>query len=681
VLLFLILLANNWLDVPFVPQREDGCGAASIAMVMQYWVRHNPDLNAAAADSDLIYKLLTPTRRRGVSGQALKDYVQKNGFKAFIIDGEFNDLEQHLAKGRPVVACLAPRGPRSPLHYVVVVGATNDAVLFHDPVRGKLTREDRAQFLQEWKVTKNWMLLAVPNRAAEATAIAAEVKAQPADLELNRGLELAKTGKLDEAEQVFREGQRAFSSDPRFGLELAGVAYRRKATNTAKKELRTSLHLDPSNAYGNEFLGSLYLLDGNLHAALKYWNRIDKPLIQDVRFDPVPSLDPLLRDRSLEISGGQVLTRDRLRATETNLDRLRVFANYRFDLAPRADQRFDLTVVAREKSPPMKHWIGRLLPIAGGLPFRTVPIDIQSSHSAIQFGFFGRWDPNKRRVGLSFSAPLNLNPRMRYRLSADARDERWDFRRTYFARPEFLDSVVLRKIEAGAELEFGITGKLQWTPSVWFARRIIRNGDPNDAFADSWSMELRNRLSYRIWDSPERRIRLDGRAQLGAGRVFSGLPSRMILSSADLRANWFPQAKSDDLEVILRAGIGKAYGRLPFDELYMLGLERDNDLWMRGHVGSHDGRKGNAPLGTQYTLFQSEVNRTVLKSRFGNVLVGPFFDVGTISDSYHRFGSSGWMQDTGVQAKLRSRGGFTLSLIYGRDLRDGRGAFYATVTR
>jgi len=26
-----------WLDIPFVKQEKDGCGAASIAMVMQYW--------------------------------------------------------------------------------------------------------------------------------------------------------------------------------------------------------------------------------------------------------------------------------------------------------------------------------------------------------------------------------------------------------------------------------------------------------------------------------------------------------------------------------------------------------------------------------------------------------------------------------------------------------------------
>ena len=39
-------IANLWLDVPFVPQQKDGCGAASIAMVMQYWEQHEAGRSA-----------------------------------------------------------------------------------------------------------------------------------------------------------------------------------------------------------------------------------------------------------------------------------------------------------------------------------------------------------------------------------------------------------------------------------------------------------------------------------------------------------------------------------------------------------------------------------------------------------------------------------------------------------
>jgi len=129
---------SQWLDVPYVHQLESGCGAASISMVMQYWVRQQPQLDPAAADSDQIYKLLSPSPRKGISGQALKQYLGEHGFDAFIFAGELLDLQHHVEKGRPLVVCLAPKGAHAPLHYVVVVGFATDycvTATAHDAVR------------------------------------------------------------------------------------------------------------------------------------------------------------------------------------------------------------------------------------------------------------------------------------------------------------------------------------------------------------------------------------------------------------------------------------------------------------------------------------------------------------------------------------------------------------------
>lgn len=155
---------SQWLDVPYVHQLESGCGAASISMVMQYWVRQQPQLDPAAADSDQIYKLLSPSPRKGISGQALKQYLGEHGFDAFIFAGELLDLQHHVEKGRPLVVCLAPKGAHAPLHYVVVVGFANSGVMLHDPTRGKLIHEDVERFQRDWKVTGNWALLAVPRQ-------------------------------------------------------------------------------------------------------------------------------------------------------------------------------------------------------------------------------------------------------------------------------------------------------------------------------------------------------------------------------------------------------------------------------------------------------------------------------------------------------------------------------------
>jgi hypothetical protein len=120
---------------------------------------------------------------------------------------------------------------------------------------------------------------------------------------------------------------------------------------------------------------------------------------------------------------------------------------------------------------------------------------------------------------------------------------------------------------------------------------------------------------------------------------------------------------------------------VPLDLLYELGVERDNDLWMRGHDGTVGGRKGNAPLGRRYVLWNSELNKNVYDSGFFRVQVGPFFDTGAIADSSGLFGSQKWLFDTGIQAKVRVLGSVSVVLSYGRDLRNGKGLFFATSTR
>lgn len=156
--------ASDWLDVPFVPQVKAGCGSAAVAMVIEYWAYRYPSLQYEAEDTGQIDRLL-PASRRGIRGEALRQYLERRGFRAFVFDGELADLEHHFKKGRPIIVCFAPKGPHAPLHYAVIVGVDAQNVWMNDPARGKLVREDTGRFLDEWKVTANWALLAVPRQA------------------------------------------------------------------------------------------------------------------------------------------------------------------------------------------------------------------------------------------------------------------------------------------------------------------------------------------------------------------------------------------------------------------------------------------------------------------------------------------------------------------------------------
>ena len=153
-----------WLDVPFVRQQKNGCGAASMAMVMQYWFRQQGRVSDEA-DSNLIQHALYSRQAQGIYASQIEQYLQQHGFQTFAFHGDWESLKEHLEKGRPLIVALRP-GSDAPLHYVVVTGLDWDQalVMVNDPATRKLLKQERSNFETEWKATANWTLLAVPQQ-------------------------------------------------------------------------------------------------------------------------------------------------------------------------------------------------------------------------------------------------------------------------------------------------------------------------------------------------------------------------------------------------------------------------------------------------------------------------------------------------------------------------------------
>ena len=156
-------LPGVWLDVPFVKQEKDGCGAASIAMVMQYWQRQQGQTAGPDSDAIQIQHALYSPKAHGIYASDMERYFGEKGYRTFTIRGAWEDLQQHLDKGRPLIVALKTEGG-APLHYVVVTGLDREQgiVLVNDPAQRKLLKQDRAAFEREWSAAGKWTLLALP---------------------------------------------------------------------------------------------------------------------------------------------------------------------------------------------------------------------------------------------------------------------------------------------------------------------------------------------------------------------------------------------------------------------------------------------------------------------------------------------------------------------------------------
>lgn len=114
-----------------------------------------------------IQQTLYVAAEHGIPASSMQNYLRQHGFLVFALNGHWNDLEQQLRKGRPLIVALRPQGERA-LHYVVIDGIdpTRGVVMMNDPADRKLLSEERAAFEKDWSATGDWMLLAVPAPSA-----------------------------------------------------------------------------------------------------------------------------------------------------------------------------------------------------------------------------------------------------------------------------------------------------------------------------------------------------------------------------------------------------------------------------------------------------------------------------------------------------------------------------------
>ncbi len=504
------------------------------------------------------------------------------------------------------------------------------------------------------------------------------------DLDFYYGTALAQLGRWGDARRAFESGARLQPGDKRFPLELAGVAFKQKQYARAAGHLRRALRLDPTDSYGNDFLGTVYFLQGNIEGALKFWNRAGKPQIVEVRSQPAPRVNPALLDRAMAFAPASILGLPDLLTTRLRVSGLEIFPRYQFDLQARDDGKFDVLFRNRERDGWGDSKLEKLFLLLRGLPFQSITPEIYNlRHNAINFTSMYRWDAEKRRVLAEFSGPFKGNPKYRYGLLADLRGENWNIRNSFQGPAPVLGSFNMRREAVSANFAALESGRWRWSAGAEVSHRDFRSVISGTVLtptllAKGYQLKQTAKVDAMLWQLPERRITIDAGASSQVGRLWSQPSHSFEKLQGSLRLHWLPQSQGDDYEIQQRFRAGKTFGDAPFDELFILGLERDNDLAMRGHIGSRDGRKGSAPLGRNYFLSNWEADKDIYGNGIFTVKLGPFLDTGKITDASAGLGSQKWLWDVGAQVKLRVFG-VGVAFSYGKDLRSGNNAFYVSM--
>ncbi len=508
----------------------------------------------------------------------------------------------------------------------------------------------------------------------------------PAELDYLRGMALARLDRWQEAREALEVAHRKEPRETRYLAELAGACYRLNDSSAAKRHLRAALRLAPRDAYALEFLGTIYFLEGNLEAALKYWNRAERPRLAGITFDPQPRLQPTILDRAIDFSAPGILSRKSLLTTHARLDALGIFPRRRIELDPAQNDSYDAKIRLTERNGWGSSALEGAISFFRGLPYQTVfPEFFNLGQAAVNFTSLVRWDSEKRRAGAELSMPLASRPDQPLRFYLDGRNENWNLAQTFFSAGPPLGNLNVRRWAFGAEFRSVVNGRWSWTSGVEVSHRDFRNIEPVPAaalpfFTNTTLLQYKAGAEHALIRVPERRFTVDALVEARFGRAFVEPLGTFGALTGGLLLRWLPQNRGEDYAVQARLRSGGIIGRVPFDELFQVGLDRDNDLQLRGHAGTTGGRKGRAPLGRRYVFLNWEMDKNLYAGSLFSVKAGPLLDTGVITDPSPFFNSPRWLWDPGAQVKIRILG-MTVVLVYGHDLRKNHNVFYLDAGR
>lgn len=400
----------------------------------------------------------------------------------------------------------------------------------------------------------------------------------------------------------------------------------------------------------------------------------------------MPRVSAALLDRAFAFSSAATLPLPALLDTQARVGGLGIFPRFHFDLRAQKDGKFNVVFRSQELDGFGQTRLEALFLFCRGLPFSTVnPEYYNFRHHAANFVSLYRWDAQKRRLHAEFTSPFEDSAKYSYHLLTDLRDEDWIVRNSFTGPAPPLASLNLRREQLGFGLASFASGRWNWSAGADVSHRDFRSIMPAtvltpELLAKGYELKQRAQLGAALWRVPEHRFTADAGVSSQAARLWSRNEESSEKIQGLLGWHWLPQPEGDDYEMRQQVRAGKTFGQIPFDELFMLGLERDNDLPMRAHIGTRDGRKGSAPLGRNYFLSNWEADKNLYENGIVEAKTGPFLDIGKITDPIAALGSHEWLFDIGAQAKLRVFGrGVVFS--YGKDLRSGNNAFYVTVLK
>lgn len=624
----------RFLDVPYVPQSEELCGGAAVAMVMRYW-----GMTGIYAQS---FASLVDPRQKGIRGEDLISAITRRGWGATSFHGDAALVQRGLEARRPLIALIEDRPGR--FHYVVIVSWTAGKVVVHDPARRPFHVHEEPEFLRKWERSAYWTLLALPPPAiAEKSAHTDDTPSPPTGgicgSTVDEAVRVANRGQVEDAGRLLERAAAQCPGEPAPWRELAGVRVLQKDWRRAAAEARKALAIDPHDEHAARILATSLYLTGDADGALGAWNLVGEPTIDIVDIQGLDRTRYSIAVRALKLPTEARLTPHALTRASRRLDSMPSVLGSSVSYTPREDGLAQITAAVIERP------VLPTTPVAAGAMVARAAIDrelhvevVSPTGGGERWFASWRWWEARPRISAGVEAPAPFGGTW-HLAGADERE-------SYGSGPGFTEET-RRGVSFGAA--DWMTASVKWDAELRAER-----------WPSSTAVGFLGALGYQSRDD---RLALGGGGGLWAARTNTW--------TAGVFGDWRSRARAEGTVWLARAGLDAAGKDTPFALWSGAGTGHGRDALLRGHPLLHDGvirdgvfGRAVASGGVEWRQWRWQVLRVV------RVAPAAFVDAARADDA-PAFADSRAHVDVGAGLRLAIPGAGVIRADVARGLRDG----------
>lgn len=647
------------LDVPFLSQSKELCGGAAAAMVLRYW----GERGLSSED----FAFLFDARANGIRSDVLATEVRRRGWTAQVFRGDDRSAQQHLERGRPLIALIEDRPGR--FHYVVLLGWAEGQVILHDPARAPFRVVAEAAFLTTWAATDFWTLLVLPNPdsvtpatrqgAARTSEAAVLVRSgDGCDALVSQGVGLAQAGDRPAADAALSTALARCPASALAARDLAGLRFVQSRWHEAAQLADRAAALAPDDVQAWRLLAASRFILDDLDGALQAWNAISEPQIDLVRVEGLDHTNQAVVRDLLSLAPRTQLTVAGLQRARRRLALLPAASATRvgYRPVPGGLAEIEAAVVERPRFP------GLMGVVAGGahaliereLLFGTAT----PAGGGAQLDLGWRWWKERPRLGMSLRAPAAFGRSGLWQLDGFWERQSYDVGRS-----------------DGERLVLEDRRRIALSYSDWIG------ADTRLGLATAFDRWNRSRNYLAISGSAERRLAFDRLAVRAQGGIWPAVGHAESFGAGGLNIFWRSSsisASGPPSRFTARAGLESASTAAPLDLWPGADVGHARDVLARAHPLLRGGVVSGGIFGRTLAHGGVELQARTFGRGPARLGVALFTDVARAWHPLEPTDASRTQIDVGVGLRVRVAGeARTLRIDVAHGLRDGRNAISA----